>query len=263
MRSKASSGFMPPRSLVQRSDPCEPPTGPVRTDAPVRESPPAGNPDTVRPPWCRTWQRRTAGDAPVRSWPAPGRDETTLRGSDDVPRNCPRRGLRGDRFARPGGANERAWGAPETGMPRTAVRARRCRRGLNRVARPAAEPGPARPAEERRAPARRAAGRRSRCPHVSVSHAHHPVLPCLDRGASAGDALRSQVGTRACRRQLDLLIDAIGNPYPAPQAAAEQIVADAVDAAPELGGHRHGVTVPRRGRFRPRRPPTVRRTPPC
>ena len=58
-----------------------------------------------------------------------------------------------------------------------------------------------------------------RFPAAWASCAHLPTIPCLRRRASAGDTLQESGGSAAARGQLDFAMAAIGNPYPAPQAA--------------------------------------------
>jgi hypothetical protein len=94
--------------------------------------------------------------------------------------------------------------APETRAPRTALRARRFRRGRNRRPQPAApfrrrcaaEPGPARPAGAGREPPGPAAGLAFRLPIAWASCAHLPTVPCLRWARPQGTRFRSQVGTR-------------------------------------------------------------------
>ena len=68
-------------------------------------------------------------------------------------------------------------------------------------------------------PARAAAEVAFRLPAAWVWCAHFPMVPCPCRGASAGDALQESGGNAAARGQLDFAMAAIGNLYPAPQAA--------------------------------------------
>ncbi len=112
--------------------------------------------------------------------------------------------------------NGGACGARESRTPRTAHRTRRCHRGRSRVPEPAAgvrrriaEPGPPRPA-----------GAAFRLPAAWGSCAHLQMVPCLRKGAPAGDAPCESGGNAVARGQLDFAMAAIGNLYPTPQAAA-------------------------------------------
>ena len=105
--------------------------------------------------------------------------------------------------------NERVGGAPESRTPRTALRERRCHRGQSRAPEPAAgirrrtaEPGPARPA-----------GVAFRLPAAWVSCAHLQMVPCLRRGAPAGDTLHESGGNAVPCVQLHFPMPSVCDAY--------------------------------------------------
>ena len=165
---------------------------------------------------------------PALRHPADGTSDcrsTPFRSWTSVPAPHRRRPRRTGRYQ---DGNGGACRAPETKAPRTALRARRCGWSPNRLPEPAAairrqraaEPGPVRPAGDRREPAGCVARAAFRFPAAWVSCAHLLAIPCLRWGASTVDALHESGGNAAARGQLDFAMAAIGNLYPAPQAAA-------------------------------------------
>ena len=140
------------------------------------------------------------GSNPPRRIPVPRRPGDGANHCSTEIFRSPAPPLAGDRrparnTGRPGAGNGGRCGAAERRTPRTAHRARRCRRGRSRVPEPAAadrrrriaKPRPARPSGGGREPARPAAGVAFRCPAAWVSCAHFPASPCLRRARASGD----------------------------------------------------------------------------